>query len=163
MHKEGDGWVWLMTQEPDAKALPATITQRLQSTVLTEKPEPVDESQAESGVIEGYLELGMPAQALQELNEAPAPQPPVDAAVLRIRVLAANLDTERATQLLRETAAAQTGARRALAAASLENARWLLTHLQREDLARHWLAEAGQLDSAACDAVTPADPLRNLM
>lgn len=163
LHKEGDGWVWLITQEPEAKNLPATITQRLQSTVLEQKPEPVDELQAESGIIEGYLELGMPAQALRELDGAPAPRPPVDAAALRIRVLAANLDTERATQLLRETASVETGARRDIAAAALESARWLLKHVQREDLARHWIAEAGRLDPTACESVTPADPLRKLM
>lgn len=163
LHKEGDGWVWLVTHEPDAKGLPATVTQRLQSTVLGQKPEPVDVSQTESGIIEGYLELGMPAQALQQLNGIPAPTPPLDALVLRIRVFAANLDTEPATQLLRATAAAEVGSRQALAAAALENARWLLKHLQREDLARHWLAEAGQADPATCAAMAAADPLRNLM
>jgi len=163
LHKEGDGWVWLVTQEPDAKSLPATITQRLQSTVLVQKPEPVDESQAESGIIEGYLELGMPAQAMQELDEFPAPHPPLDAVVLRIRVLAANLDTGPATQLLHETAAAGAGSRQALAVAALENARWILNHLQREDVARHWLAEAAQTDPATCAAVAAADPLRKLM
>ncbi len=160
LHKEGDGWVWLMTHEPDEKNLPATITQRLQSTVLQDKPELVDDSQAEAGVIEGYLELGMSAQALQELNENNLPQPPIDALILRIRVLAANLDTELATRILRDTAAAETAARPALVAASIDNARWLLKHLQREDLVRHWLREARGIDPAACANLAPGDPLR---
>lgn len=161
LHKEGDGWVWLVTRETEN--LPAKITERLQSTVLVEKPEPVDESQAESGVIEGYLELGMPAQALHELEEKSAPLAPVDETALRVRVLAANLETDRATQLIRESAAAEPGLRQAMAAAALDSARWLLTHLQREDLARHWLGEAGLLDSTASDAVPPSDPLRRLL
>ena len=163
LHKEGDGWVWLMTREPDEKNLPATITQRLQSTILVQKPETMDESQAESGVIEGYLELGMPAQALQELNEEAAPLTPRDAAILRIRVLASNLDTAVATQFLRDAAATGTASRPVLAAAAVENAGWLLKHLDRADLARHWLEEARLLDPAALESPGISKELRRLV
>ncbi len=162
LHQEGDGWVWLMSHEPDEKNLPAALTQRLQSTVLQSKPEPADETRAEAGVIEGYLELGMSAQALRELNGAASPCPSVDEILLRVRVLAANLETEVATQLLRQTAAA-TGSHGLLAAAALDNARWLLKHLQHESLARHWLREARRLDSAATDSVADDEPLRKLV
>ena len=144
MLKEGDGWVWLLTQEPDRKNLPASITQRLQSTVLTEKPEPVDETQAESGIIEGYLELGMPAQAMAELDANIAGLHELEATALRIRVLAANLDTEEAIGLLRQTAA-DPAARNFLAGVASENARWITQHLPNQDLARRWLAEAQAL------------------
>jgi hypothetical protein len=162
LHQEGDGWVWLLTHEPDEKSLPATITQRLQSTVLKDEPEPVDDARAEAGIIEGYLELGMSAEALRELNEDSRPHPRLDAVILRLRVLAANLDTETATHVLRD-AAADPAARPALVAAALDNARWLLKHLQREDLARHWLHEARRVDPAADAAVAPGEPLRKLV
>lgn len=147
--KEGDGWVYLMCQEPDAKDLPTALNQRLQSTVLDHKPEPIDEAGAETGVIEGFLELGMAAQAERELASDTTSHPPLDAAILRIRVLAANLATETATSLLRDTAKSAAGLDRALATVAIENAQWLLQHVHREDLARHWLAEARALDPTA--------------
>lgn len=163
MHREGDGWVWLMTQEPKSKDLPAKITQRLQSTVLEQKPEPVDESQAESGIIEGYLELGMPSQALAELDANIGGLHALEAACLRIRVLAANLDTDEALALQHETAGSDPAARILLANVSLENARWLLRHVHREDLARRWLAEARALHPASVAAVKADDALRKIL
>lgn len=166
LHKDGDGWVWLMTQEPDEKNLPAAITQRLQSTVLTDKPEILDEAQVEAGVIEGYLELGMAAQARQELGVDPpaaGPQPTIEAVILRTRVLAANLDHDAACQLLQSTMTAAPESRPALAATCIGNARWLLKHMHREDLAKFWLAKAQQLDACATQSITADEPLRALM
>ena len=88
--------------------------------------------------------------------------------LLRIRVLAANLDTDDALALLHETAATDPGTRMLLAAVSLENARWLLKHLHREDLARRWLAEArARIDPAAtaamrCEPIV-TNPLRQVV
>lgn len=162
LNKEGDGWVYLMTQEPDAKNLPPSITQRLQSVVLPNKPEPVNESQTTNSVIEGYLELAMPAQGLEELNaQANAPDDAPTAA-LRIRLLAANLDTDAAFHLLRENIDRHQESRAMFAAACLESARWLLKHLRREDLARRWLAEATTLDPKIADSIPPSEPLQRL-
>ncbi len=73
--------------------------------VLPQKPEPVDEDENEAGVIEGYLELGMAAQALEELNKASAGSSlSLEILLLRLRVLAANLDTRAALDLFHDTA-----------------------------------------------------------
>lgn len=162
LRKEGDGWVYLLTHEPDDKNLPAKINQRLQSTVLTDKPEPLDEGQAESGVIEGYLELGMAAQALEELNRDTTQHSPMEAAILRIRVLAANLDTDAALRLSRETSV-DPATHRLLATIALNNARWILQHNHREDLARIWIGEARRMDTAMVDAIGGTDSLRPLL
>ena len=161
LRKEGDGWVYLVSEEPDEE-LPAKITQRLQSVVLTHKPEVLDAAQAEAGVIEGYLELGMPSQALAELNSDRTQHSVIEAASLRIRVLAANLDNEAAFTLLRQTSSAHPELRPALATVAVENARWLLKHLHREDIARTWLREARKLDAAALDSIDSGEPLRRL-
>ncbi|MCE9519663.1 MAG: hypothetical protein K8R87_08945 [Verrucomicrobia bacterium] len=166
LHQEGDGWVWLMTQEQDEKKLPAAITQRLQSTVLINKPESLDEAQAEAGVIEGYLDLGMATQARKELETDPSAaesHPSIEAVILRIRVLAANLENDAAMQLLHSTTAAVPESQPAFAAACLENARWLLKHLHRDDLAKLWLAQAQLFDAVAMHDLPAADPLRALI
>ncbi len=166
LHKEGDGWVWLMTQEPDEKNLPAAITQRLQSTVLTDKPETLDEAKVEAGVIEGFLELGMAAQAQQELGAylpAMEQQPTIEAVILRVRVLSANMDNDAAWQLIQATTAVAPESRPALAAAAIENARWLLRHMHREDLAKFWLAKASLLDASVLQNLPADEPLRSLI
>lgn len=163
LNKEGDGWVYLMSQEPDTKNLPASITQRLQSVVLPEKPEPVNEAQTTNSVIEGYLELGMPAQGLNELNANPASPEDTATSALRIRLLAANLDTDAAFTLLHESIARHQDSRALLAGACLESARWLLQHLHREDLARRWLTEAASLDSTVLSSLQSGDPLQKLV
>lgn len=165
LHKEGDGWVWLMTRETDDNNLPSAITQRLQSTVLTDKPEKLDESLVKAGVIEGYLELGMSAQALREIGDAPPPagsQSSIEEVIIRIRVLAANLEKEAARQLVHATAAVHPESRFALAAACIENARWLLRHMHREDLAREWLVEAQKQDAGAGEIIAADAALRDL-
>ncbi len=163
LNKEGDGWVYLMTQEPDAQNLPAAITQRLQSVVLPEKPEPVNEAQTANSVIEGYLELAMPAQGLDELNASTNSPDDLATSALRIRLLAANLDTDEAFKLLRETLVPHQDSHAMLSSACLESARWLLKHLHREDLARRWLAEATALDSKIADSIESGEPLQKLL
>lgn len=163
LHKDGDGWVYLMSRETNDPDLPAKITQRLQSVVLTEKPAPLDPGQLETGVVEGYLELGMAAQAREELGSAPdSPPPPLAHTLLSIRVLSANLETEAALTLLRNTSQTAPASRPALAATAVESARWLLSHLHREDLARRWLDSARDLDPASIAKIGPDDPLRRL-
>lgn len=146
--KDGSDWVYLVTQEPDEHdpKPSACETQRLQSTILNEKPQPTDEIETAADVLEGYLELGMPSQALAELPklEAASKHPHPRLTPLRIRILSANLNTEQALQLLHQTLQTTPPPNNlpTLLQTCLDNARWLLQHLQRRDLATLWLNEA---------------------
>lgn len=162
LNKEGDGWVYLMTHEPDAKNLPHAITQRLQSVVLPNKPEPVNETQTTNSAIEGYLELGMPAQGLNELNAEKNLLGDATTSALHIRLLAANLDTDKAIALLHEAINRHRDSHTMFATACLESARWLLQHLHREDLARRWLGMAIGLDSSVLNHLQSGEPLQKL-
>jgi hypothetical protein len=102
LHKDGDGWVYLVTRET---AGAGNAARQMHSVILTEKPELAHEDEDEAGVIEGYLELGMAAQALEELNRADSGTvATLETTILRVRVLAANLDTGAAQALFHETA-----------------------------------------------------------
>jgi hypothetical protein len=152
LHKEGDGWVYLMTKEdPPQKDAKGATTQRLHSMVTPEKPEPVDEDENEAGVIEGYLELGMAAQALEEMNRASTGSTlTLENVLLRIRVLAANLDTRSAVDLLHDTARRQPQARIVLADCANLTAAWVRTHLPTHSAeADLWQSEAGKMRLAA--------------
>lgn len=153
LNKEGDGWVYMVTNEEEEggssstavqKAqLPKAITQRLQGVVLKDKPEPLDESQAIAGVIEGYLELGMPSQALDELHRTPELPDTVASAVLRFRVLGANLATEPALSLLRDASERFPHSRPELVIAAQDIARWIEKHMQSQMKAYNaWRNEA---------------------
>ncbi|MFZ4764488.1 MAG: hypothetical protein ACOYMN_05995 [Roseimicrobium sp.] len=148
LKKEGDGWVYLVSQEPDASLSPSA-SQRLEGVVLATLPEPVDEAQTTRSLVEGYLELGMAAQAQQEL--AASPDLPDDAATtaLRIRVLAANLGTEEALALLRlaTTRWYESHAQLAqLAHATVETCQWFAQHLPQHQHERAlWQEQARHL------------------
>jgi hypothetical protein len=153
LHKEGDGWVYLMTKEEETPetGTRGSTTQRLHSMVLPEKPEPVDEDENEAGVIEGYLELGMAAQALEELNKASAGSSlSLEILLLRLRVLAANLDTRAALDLFHDTARRIPQARVLLAETAGMTAAWMRAHLPTHtDEAALWQNEAGKMRLAA--------------
>jgi hypothetical protein len=145
LKKEGDGWVYLVSHEPEAGAakLPASITQRLQGgVVLQDKPETVDEAGTARANIEGFLELGMAAQAseaLEECNDLPN-----DGATtaLRMRVLAANLHTAAARDLLHEGLARFAGQHALFAQSALECAQWIEAHAPRHrDAVEMWESE----------------------
>lgn len=153
LNKEGDGWVYMVTNEDEPGGsgtttaqkdqLPKAITQRLQGVVLKDKPEPLDESQAIAGVIEGYLELGMPSQALDELHRTPDLPDTVASAVLRFRVLGANLATEPALSLLRDASERFPHSRPELVIAAQDIAQWIEKHMQSQMKAYHaWRNEA---------------------
>ena len=148
--KDGDGWVYLATQEPDDKDLPRALTERLQSVVLPEKPEMPDDVLTRRSVIEGYLELGMGAQALAEWNATNGWPDDLASALLHVRVLAVNLDTEPARTALREAAVRFPQHGKMPADAASEIARWFTTHLHRSDLADIWLQEAAALGASLC-------------
>ncbi len=146
--KEGDGWVYLATQEPDTNDLPRALTERLQSTVLTDKPEATDEAHSQRSVIEGYLELGMGAQALSEF-QANAPWPEsLASTLLTIRVLSASLDTDSALTTLREAIKKHPTEKPTLAQTAIESGQWLTKHQQAPELASLWFKEAAALQSS---------------
>ncbi|RBP47389.1 hypothetical protein DES53_101186 [Roseimicrobium gellanilyticum] len=149
LDKEGDGWVYMMVPDPEEKGgtpLPKAITQRLQGTVLKDKPEPLDEALAERSMVEGYLELGMAVEARREFQAQQDLPDDVATSALRVRVLASNLDTVQARELLAATAARFANQTALLSATAREQADWLRKHLPaHEDLARLWHAEAEAL------------------
>lgn len=153
LEKEGDGWVYMMVPDPNDKAalpLPKAITQRLQGTVLKDKPEPLDETLTERALVEGYLELGMAAQARQELDSLDDLPNDAGTAALRVRVLASNLDTEAAKTCLHEAAARFTAERALLSAAAREQSEWFRKHLPSHKAdALLWHAEAEALAASA--------------
>jgi hypothetical protein len=144
LDKEGDGWVYLVTQEPDSAAgkVPAAITQRLQGIVMQEKPETMDEAGIARAKVEGFLELGMAAQAAEALSECDSLPDDELTAALRIRVMAANLDTAAAQQLLRASAGRFAETRILFAQTALDCADWLESHAPRHrDTVQLWHAE----------------------
>src|SRR4051812_2965016 len=53
--KDGDDWVYMVTQETGHPSLPASITQRLQGVVMEgSAPQPLDEVRTQATVLEGY-------------------------------------------------------------------------------------------------------------
>lgn len=143
--REGDGWVYLVTHEPDAGArtLPAAITQRLQSVVMRDRPSIVDEAGVSRLVVEGFLEMGMAAQAKQELSELGDLPDDETTAALRIRVLAANLETAAASALLSESGTRFVSHRSLFAQTALACAEWLQSHAPQQDEAiRLWQGQA---------------------
>jgi uncharacterized integral membrane protein len=148
LKKEGDGWVYLVSQEPDQSAgkLPAAITQRLQGVVMQDKPEAVDEAATARANVEGFLELGMAAQAAQALEEFRDLPDDEATAALRIRVLAANLDTGAAQALVHESAGRFAGKEALWVQTALECAGWIEAHAQQQQAAlQFWREQAGRL------------------
>ena len=152
LNKDGEEWVYMVTREEDPAdaqksetdtKLPKAITQRLQGVVLKEKPAPLDEAQAVAGVIEGYLELGMPSQALDEMHRIPDLPDTVESAILRSRVLGSNLATEPALSMLRDAAERFPESRPELVVAAQTMFRWLEKHMPSQVKAQtSWRNEA---------------------
>ena len=165
--KEGDGWVYLVDQSEESGhegMLPKALTERLHNVILKDKPEGLGETedQARRSVIEGFLELGMGAQALEEFESNRDWPEDGDTARLRVRVLAANADTAQAQTALRQSVERFHKERTLFAITALDVARWCVRHSHRTDLAKLWLAEATELDAAAAQALAADDPLKQL-
>jgi hypothetical protein len=150
LQKEGDGWVYLMTQESEVVGNGPGATRQIHSVILPHRPEPVNEDEDEAGVIEGYLELGLAAQALQELKRVDTGSAEtLDILLLRIRVLAANLDTHAARTLLHEAAQRYPGEQARLALNADQTAAWMRVHLPSHPAeAGLWRDEAAQMRTA---------------
>jgi hypothetical protein len=67
--REKDEWVYLAKTEPETDG--ETPPHRLDAVVLKEKPDGYDESVAHREVIEGYLDLGLAREALNEIETLP--------------------------------------------------------------------------------------------
>lgn len=145
--REGDGWVYMVTHEPEegAESLPPALTQRLQGVILTTKPEVLDEVGTSRLMIEGFLEMGMAAQAHKEfgdLDELPDDAP---SSALRIRVAAANLATEDALACLRESSSRFPREENLWSQTAGECADWLKAHApQQHETIALWQREAGR-------------------
>jgi hypothetical protein len=149
LDKEGDGWVYMMVPEPEEKGgapLPKAITQRLQGTMLKEKPELLDEALAERSMVEGFLELGMAVEARREFDAQKDFPDDVATSALRVRVLASNLDTAEARELLAATALRFADQTALLSATAREQADWFRKHLPAHtEHAKVWHVEAEAL------------------
>lgn len=151
LKKEGDGWVYLVSREPapGAGSLPAAITQRLHGgVIMQDKPEAMDEAGTSRLMVEGFLEMGMAAQAKQELEDGTTLPDDAATAALRIRVLAANLDTGAAQVLAQESLVRFTEDRPLFAQTALDCAGWLQSHApHQQEAARFWQEQAAGLKS----------------
>lgn len=162
--KEGDDWVYLVTQEADHPNLPASITQRLQGVLMEGgAPQPLDEVRTRASVLEGYLELGMAAQAQAELFASNDLPDTAESAALRLRVLAANPETGSSVALFHTSVESFPEAKNLLVQTALENARWLLKHLRHRAAAVVWLEEAKVQDPHCVLTLQDKDPLRTLL
>lgn len=72
LRKDNDEWVYLQKTEvpPPASENMQAPAHRLDAVVWTDKPMPFDERGAELSVIEGFLALGMPAEAARAFEES---------------------------------------------------------------------------------------------
>jgi uncharacterized membrane protein len=85
LQREGDGWVYLAKTEPDARSVadgadPAT--RRLEGVILPEKPDAAVDFEGRLAMAEGYLELGLAREALDQLDRLS----PAEQALERVRL-----------------------------------------------------------------------------
>lgn len=138
LSKEGDGWVYMVSQEADETEAGAKNSQRLQGIIFQEKPLLLDQESAAHGVLEGYLDLGMAAQALKELEEQSDLPDDAPTAALKIRILAANLDTEAARALLQKSIGRFPQSGDLFKQTAKATLIWLKTHLPDHEAIRIW-------------------------
>lgn len=138
LSKEGDGWVYMVTQEVDESGSAAKISQRLQGVIFQNKPLMLNQESTTQGVLEGYLDLGMAAQALKEMEEQSDLPDDASTAALKIRILAANIDTECARTMLKESVERFPQSRDIFRQAAKDNAAWLQTHLPGHEALQVW-------------------------
>lgn len=136
--KEGDGWVYMVSQEVDESESGAKSSQRLQGIIFHDKPLMLDLESTTQSVLEGYLDLGMAAQALQELQEQSDLPDDATTAALKIRISAANLDTESARFMLKQCLERFPESRGLFQQTAKDNSAWLQTHLPGHESILIW-------------------------
>lgn len=161
--KEGDGWVYLQKQEPsravDKEAMDPP--HRHEAVVWGEKPAPFDEAATELEVVEGYVDLGLADDALQELASLPAGLGQTAHAVdLHIRALAIAGQLPQAAMELDERARDHPEEAAMLSKTALSVAGWLHENKQAEAGINEWLQRSRLLDPQAIDTLPAGHALR---
>lgn len=156
--KDGDDWVYMVTQEQDDPTVPESITQRLQSTIVETKPDDSLLTSSNYSALEGYLELGMAAEALAELKKLPDTDDSLEFAQLKIRVLGSNLEIAKAQAVVSAVLDQHANSRPALARTALENAFWIHQHLKRPELGSQWVQMATALQPDIFAKMAISDP-----
>lgn len=74
IQKEGDGWVYLQVKDsaPETESKADDPPHRHDAVIWLEKPAPFDQAAAGFDVVEGYLDLGLPEEALSEIDAWPS-------------------------------------------------------------------------------------------
>lgn len=161
--KEGDGWVYLQKQEP-AETTGAEADDpphRHEAVVWGEKPAPFDDAATELEVVEGYLDLGLADDALQELASLPAMLgQTAQAAALHIRALAIAGQVPLAALMLDERARNHPDQSQTMSKTALSVAIWLHENKKAEATINEWLQRSRLLDPRAIDTLSAGHALR---
>lgn len=157
--KEGDGWVYLQKQEPASgeDALTDDPPHRHDAVIWSEKPEAFDEAAAELEVVEGYVDLELADDALQQLASLPESvrrQERADDLFVRALVITGRL-SEAASVFEQNTKDHPERSAR-LAGTALSVARWLSENKKPEADIKVWLQNSIRLDARTLDSL-PAD------
>ena len=162
-HKEGDGWVYLQKQEPSQAADTGTMDppHRHEAVVWGEKPAPFDEAATELEVVEGYVDLGLADDALQELASLPAGLGQTAHAVdLHIRALAIAGQVPQAAMVLDERARDHPEEAAMLSKTALSVANWLHENKHAEAAIDEWLQRSRHLDQQVINTLPAGHSLR---
>jgi hypothetical protein len=161
--KEGDGWVYLQKQEPPPAADTGVMDppHRHEAVVWGEKPAPFDEAATELEVVEGYVDLGLADDALQELASLPAGLgQTAQAGDLHIRALAIAGQVPQAARVLDERARDHPEESAMLSKTALTVASWLHENKHEEVAIDEWLHRSRLLDPQVIDTLPPGHALR---
>lgn len=138
LSKEGDGWVYMATQENDAPESPTKSSQRLQSVIFMDKPLMLDQDNTTLDILEGYLDLGMAAQALKEMQEQSDLDDDARTTAIKIRILSANLDTASAYTLWKQGIICFPESQILFAQVLTDNVSWFQRHLPNHESILFW-------------------------
>lgn len=157
--KEGDGWVYLQKQEPASGGGTHADDppHRHDAVIWSEKPEAFDEAAAELEVAEGYVDLGLAEDALQQLaslTESVRRQERAGDLFVRALVMAGRFPE--AASVLEQSAKDHPERASRLAGTALSVARWLSENKKPQADIEAWLEKSVRLDARALDSL-PAD------
>lgn len=161
--KEGDEWVYLQKQEPSAGSDAETDDppHRHDAVVWHEKPDDFDEAAAGFEVIEGYMDLGLADDALQELASLPQRLRQEERADdFFVRALAMAGKMSQATSVLDESAKTHPGRSQRLSVTALSVAIWLHDNGKARAEIDQWLRRSQQLDPRSVEKLPAGHALR---